>query len=105
MSDPLPQPTDDKEFDNVEMSRLARRYAKEGLACLVLAVRIEDLDMRVRVQAATELLSRGFGRPAQAPALPSYLSVEDLERILEQSRDQNPGDAGYSAGTKGYPDR
>lgn len=61
--------------------------------------------MRIRVQAAGDILERAFGRPAQAPTLPTYLSVEDLERIMEQSTGQNARDTGHSASSRGYPDR
>jgi hypothetical protein len=63
------------------------------------------LDMRVRVQAAGDILARAFGRPAQAPTLPTYLSVEDLERLIEKSTGENPRDRVYPSSSRGYPER
>lgn len=46
---------------DAEVRELARKYTKEAIAALVLALK----DKTQRVKAAEVLLDRGYGRPAQ----------------------------------------
>jgi hypothetical protein len=80
----------DEELTDGDLARLAKRYARESLACLILAIRSEDADLRIRVTAATELLTRGFGRAAQAAPLPQYLSPDDLRRMIIRAGGEDP---------------
>lgn len=93
--------------DEFELARLARRYSKEAIAALVLAIRGAS-DLRVKVTAALGLLDRGYGRPAQGrlPATEYTLSLEELDRMIAdmerqlgaQSASQEPETAQTSRG-------
>ena len=105
MTGELLETPDDDELTDAALARLAKRYAKQAWGCLVLAVRTEDLDMRVRVQAAESLLERGFGRAPQSAPIPQYLSADDLAEIIKRSTGQYPRDEPLHLGAEGYPSR
>jgi hypothetical protein len=83
-------PDDPNEPGDIAMARCARRFAKESLAALVLAVRAPEAlppdVLRIQVQAATEILSRGYGRPGMANTIPTVIEPEDLERLIRDAR-------------------
>ena len=76
-------------IDEVELARLARRYSKEAIAALVLAIR-DATDLRVKVTAALGLLDRGYGRPAQGRLLATEhtLSIDELDAMITDMEHQ-----------------
>ena len=92
-------------MDEVTLARLARRYSKEAIAALVLAMRDAD-DLRIKVTAALGLLDRAYGRPAQGnrPAAEYTLTQEDIAVMIadmERELGMGPGGADPTTAQKG----
>jgi hypothetical protein len=62
--------------EDVRVKELARQYTEQAIQALVLALD----DERTRVAAATALLDRGYGKPAQA------ITGEDGGAIIQEVR-------------------
>ena len=58
-----------KSSEMKDLERLCRESADEALALLVDTIRNPDADHRLRLQAAREVLDRGFGKPVDRSAV------------------------------------
>ena len=72
-----------------EVKALARQHTEQAIAVLASIMLNEDAKETARVAAASALLDRGYGKPAQAlvgdPDAP--LQIETIKRVLVRPKD------------------
>jgi len=64
-----------------EIRSLARSHTRTAINVLVVVMRAKDATPAARVSAATAILDRGWGKPAQALANDADRALELVQRI------------------------
>jgi hypothetical protein len=71
-----------------EVTELARSAAPEAVKALVNIMNDSEAPPTARIAAATAILDRGFGRPAQSVDVSGAVVVHDLTRLTDAQLDE-----------------